>query len=177
MPKKAFSDEGSAPRAILGSEPSSPRSPARPVLDDPLLAMKLQIPRPRAQLVPRPHLIERLQRASTASLIFISAPAGFGKTTLLTQWLAHSDTPVAWLSLEPQDNDSVRFLTYLIAALQTVDAHVGTSALELLRSAQPTPPETVVTLLTNDLLRSAVGRFVLVLDDYTSSLLPPFSMP
>ena len=166
MPKQAFSDEGSAPGASLGPEPSSPRSPARPVSDDPLLAMKLQIPRPRAQLVPRPHLIERLQRASTASLIFVSAPAGFGKTTLLAQWLAHRDTPVAWLSLEPQDNDPVRFLTYLIAALQTLDAHVGTSALELLRSPQPAPPQTVVTLLTNDLLRSAVGRFALVLDDY-----------
>jgi len=133
---------------------------------DPLLATKLHVPRSRAQLVPRSHLVERLRRGMEYPLTLVSAPAGFGKTTLLSQWLAESVAPVAWLSLEPEDNDPARFLTYLVAALQTVDAQVGTTALELLRSPQPPPPETVVTLLTNDLLRRAVHDFALVLDDY-----------
>ena len=136
------------------------------VQPDRLLFTKLHVPRPRARFVPRSHLTELLQRGMEHALTLVSAPAGFGKTTLLAQWLAESDTLVAWLSLEPEDNDPVRFLTYLIAALQTVDAHLGTAALDLLRTPQPPPPETVVILLINDLLRSTVGDFALVLDDY-----------
>jgi LuxR family transcriptional regulator, maltose regulon positive regulatory protein len=140
---------------------------ARPnIFRDPLLYTKLHVPRPRAHLVSRSHLVKRLQQGMDYPLTLVSAPAGFGKTTLLAQWLAESDTPVAWLSLEPEDNDPVRFLTYLIAALQTVDAQVGTTVLDLLRTPQPPPPETVVALLTNDLLRSTVEDFALVLDDY-----------
>jgi LuxR family transcriptional regulator, maltose regulon positive regulatory protein len=133
---------------------------------DHLLDTKLHVPRPRTHLVHRSHLVERLQRGMECPLTLVSAPAGFGKTTLLAQLLAESDTPVAWLSLEPEDNDPVRFLTYLIAALQTVDAHMGTTVLDLLHTPQPPPPETVVTLLTNELLRSTVKNFALVLDDY-----------
>ncbi|HJT55028.1 MAG TPA: LuxR C-terminal-related transcriptional regulator [Ktedonobacteraceae bacterium] len=133
---------------------------------DPLLATKLHWPRPRSRLVSRFHLVERLQQGMQYALTLVSAPAGFGKTTLLAQWLTESGTPAAWLSLEPEDNDPVRFFTYVIAALQTVDAQVGTTALELLHSPQPLPPETVVALLTNDLLHSTVGDFALVLDDY-----------
>ncbi|HJT55856.1 MAG TPA: LuxR C-terminal-related transcriptional regulator, partial [Ktedonobacteraceae bacterium] len=133
---------------------------------NPLLATKLHPPRPRTQLVGRSRLVERLQQSMEHVLTLVSAPAGFGKTTLLSQWLAESGIPAAWLSLDPEDNDPARFLTYLIAALQTIDARVGTTALELLRSPQPLSPETVVTLLTNDLLRSTVGEFALVLDDY-----------
>src|SRR5439155_17764775 len=108
----------------------------------------------------------RLQHGMECALPLVSAPAGFGKTTLLAQWLAESDTPVAWLSLESEDNDPVRFLTYLIAALQTVDARVGVTILDLVRSPQSPSPETVVTLLTNELLRSTVKDFALVLEDY-----------
>ena len=140
---------------------------ARPAVQrDPLLATKLHMPRPRAQLVSRSHLVERLEQSMEYALTLVSAPAGFGKTTLLAQWLAESNASVAWLSLEPQDNDPMRFLAYLIAALQTVDAHLGTTALELLHTSQPPPPETVVALLTNDLLRSLAEGVVLVLDDY-----------
>jgi LuxR family maltose regulon positive regulatory protein len=88
----------------------------------PLLATKLHVPRPRAQLVHRAHLIERLQQGAERALTLVSAPAGFGKTTLLAQWLMESRMPVAWLSLEAEDNDPTRFLSYLIAALQTLDA-------------------------------------------------------
>src|SRR5215469_10058601 len=141
----------------------APRAPGDPLT--PLLSTKLHVPRPRAQLVSRSHLVERLQQGVAGALTLVSAPAGFGKTTLLAQWLAQSGAPAAWLSLEPEDNDPVRFLTYLIAALQTVDTHLGAAALELLRTPRPPPPEMVVDLLTNDLMRYAAGDYLLVLDD------------
>ena len=135
----------------------------------PLLATKLHVPRPRTHLVPRAHLVRQLQQGMARPLTLVSAPAGFGKTTLLAQWLVESGlpvAPVAWLSLETEDNDPTRFLSYLIAALQTLDAQVGTIALALLRTPQPAPPEAVLTLLTNDLIERGEGDIVLVLDDY-----------
>ena len=132
----------------------------------PLLATRLHVPRPRAQLVPRSHLTRRLQQGAERALTLISAPAGFGKTTLLAQWLAQSGMPVAWLSLEAQDNDPTRFLSYLIAALQTLDAQLGTTALALLRTPQPPLPETVLALLANDVMSRGGDDMVLVLDDY-----------
>ena len=132
----------------------------------PLLATKLHMPRPRAQLVSRAHLVERLQQGLARLLTLVSAPAGFGKTTLLAQWSAESGMPVVWLSLEAEDNDSTRFLSYLIAALQTLDAQIGTTALALLRTPQPAPPEVVLAVLTNDIVERGGGDFTLVLDDY-----------
>ena len=132
----------------------------------PLLATKLHVPRPRTQLVPRAHLIERLQRGAERTLTLISAPAGFGKTTLLAQWLVESDMPVAWLSLEAEDNDPARFLSYLIAALQMLDAQIGITALAMLHTPQPAPPETVLAVLANDLVSRGAADFALVLDDY-----------
>ena len=157
-------DNGKAP---AGETDANSALSARPGIQrDPLLFTKLRVPRPRPRLVPRSHLIERLQQGMECALTLVSAPAGFGKTTLLAQWLAESGTPVAWLSLEPEDNDLMRFLTYLVAALQTVDDQLGTIAFDLLRSPQPPSPETVVAVLTNDLMRSSVGDFALVIDDY-----------
>jgi ATP/maltotriose-dependent transcriptional regulator MalT len=98
--------------------------------------------------------------------MLVSAPAGFGKTTLLAQWLTQIGTPVAWLSLDAEDNDSTRFLSHLIIALQTLDAQLGTTALALLRTPQPAPPETVLAVLTNDLVERDTGDVILVLDDY-----------
>src|SRR5438552_15626537 len=134
----------------------------------PLLATKLHRPLPRAQLVRRPQLAERLTQGVMGPLTLVSAPAGFGKTTLLAQWFAESGMPVAWLSLEPGDNEPVRFLSYLIAALQTLDPHLGAVALTLLQMPQPAAAETVLTLLTNDVASHGRdgGDFVLVLDDY-----------
>ena len=131
-----------------------------------LLPTRLHVPRPRTHLVHRAHLVERLQQGMARHLTLISAPAGFGKTTLLAQWLAESDTPAAWLSLEAQDNDPTRFFSYLIAALQTLDAQFGTTALALLRTPQPPSPEAVLTVLTNDLMVRGEGEIALVLDDY-----------
>jgi LuxR family maltose regulon positive regulatory protein len=132
----------------------------------PLLATKLHVPRPRAQLVPRAHLLERLHHGVERTLTLVSAPAGFGKTTLIAQWLKERGMPVAWLYLEAEDNDPTRFLSYLIAALQTLDAQVGTIALAMLRTPQPPSPEAVMAVLINDLVERGGGDVVLVLDDY-----------
>jgi LuxR family maltose regulon positive regulatory protein len=136
-----------------------------------LLETKLYVPRPRPALVPRPRLSQRLDRGITSKLILISAPAGFGKTTLLTEWLAAGPAApaderlAAWLSLDRADNDPASFWTYVIAALQTVAPEVGASALTLLQAPQPPPIETVLTALLND-LGAITGDIVLVLDDY-----------
>src|SRR5437016_254089 len=134
----------------------------------PLLATKLHRPLPRAHLVRRPQLAARLTQGVMGPLTLVSAPAGFGKTTLLAQWLAESGMPVAWLSLEPGDNELVRFLSYLIAAFQTLDPHLGAGALTLLQMPPPASAETVLTLLTNDVgsHERDGGDFALVLDDY-----------
>ena len=122
-----------------------------------LLDTKLYLPRSPRGLVPRPRLRERLDRGATSTLMLVSAPAGFGKTTLLAEWLAAGpaaptdERSAAWLSLDQGDNDPVAFWTYLIAALRTVAPGVGASALALLQETQPAPIETVLTTLLNDL--------------------------
>lgn len=136
---------------------------------EPLLATKLHVPRPRPHQVQRARLIQRLQQGMERTLTLISAPAGFGKTTLLANWLASSAIPVAWFSLEPQDNEPTRFLSYLIAALQTHNPRLGKTAQALLSPMQSPPMETVLTLLINDLLTDGTvnqEHFVLVLDNY-----------
>ncbi len=136
---------------------------------DPLLATKLHVPRPRPHLVHRPRLIQRLQQGMERALTLISAPVGFGKTTLLSNWLTSRAIPVAWLSLEPQDNEPVRFLSYLLAALQTYDPHLSTTRQVLHYPLQPPLLEAMLTLLINDLLTggaTAQEHFVLVLDNY-----------
>jgi ATP/maltotriose-dependent transcriptional regulator MalT len=133
---------------------------------DPLLSTKLHVPRPRAQLVQRSSLVQRLQQGTAGVLTLVSAPAGFGKTTLLTQWQASTRRPVAWLSLEAEDNDPTRFLSYLIAALQTLDAQIATTALAMLHTPQPAPPEVVLAMVANDLMSREAQDFTLVLDDY-----------
>src|SRR5207248_7560403 len=142
--------------------------PSRTQRDPPssLLATKLHVPRLPASFIRRARLLERLQQGMERALTLISAPAGFGKTTLLAHWLAESGTPVAWLSLEPEDNDPVRFLSYLIAALQRLDPHIGTAVLPLLQASRPAPLERVIALVINDLIAGAARDFALVLDDY-----------
>lgn len=91
----------------------------------PILATKLYIPPARPQLVPRPRLIQRLNEGQDRKLTLISAPAGFGKTRLISEWVAVCGRPTAWLSLDEEDHDTARFLTYLISALQTIAPNVG----------------------------------------------------
>jgi LuxR family maltose regulon positive regulatory protein len=136
-----------------------------------LLETKLYVPRFRPGLVPRPRLSERLDRGTASKLVLVSAPAGFGKTTLLAEWLAAGQAApaderlAAWLSLDRADNDPVSFWTYVIAALRTVTSGVGEGALALLQAPQPSPIETVLTAALND-LGAIAAEIVLVLDDY-----------
>jgi LuxR family maltose regulon positive regulatory protein len=151
----------------MSAQEAVPSLPER--LHDVRLVTKLHVPHLRPQLVHRRRLIEQLHQGMQATLILLSAPAGFGKTTLLAQWLAERERPSAWISLEPEDNDPVRFFSALIAALQRVDPQLGTSALACLHPSPPSPtpsPETVVALLISDLHQQAPRDFALVLDDY-----------
>ena len=105
----------------------------------PLLTTKLHVPTIRPKLVSRPRLIERLAEGLHArrKLTLISAPAGFGKTTLAGEWVAGCERPAAWLSLDDGDNDSTRFLAYLVAALKTIAPNIGEGVLNVLHAAQP----------------------------------------
>jgi LuxR family transcriptional regulator, maltose regulon positive regulatory protein len=138
-----------------------------------LLAAKVHAPASRTQFLARPHLVAQLHAGLAGTLTLISAPAGFGKTTLLTQWIAETRLPVAWLALDPEDNQPARFLTYLIAAIQTLHPQIGATALALLQTPQPAVPEAILTLLSNDVMREASGDFAVVLDDYHLIEAPP----
>src|ERR1051326_1698801 len=122
------------------------------------------MPRLRPNMVSRPRLIERLSAGLHRRLTLISAPAGFGKSTLVSEWTLELGRPVAWLSLDEEDNDPTRFLTYLVAALRTVAPAVGEGILGALQSSQPPPAEVLLVALLND-LTTISDSFVLVLDD------------
>ena len=151
-----------------------------------LLPTKLYYPQVRPGFITRSRLIEQLNSGLGGKFTLLSAPAGFGKTTLLAEWIDDLRLPIldlrlpeaeqnrqssivnrqfSWLSLDEHDNDLTRFLTYLIAALQTAAAAVGQSALPRLQSNQPIPAETILTLLIND-LSQLDGKLGLILDDY-----------
>jgi LuxR family maltose regulon positive regulatory protein len=154
------------------------------------LATKLYVPPPRPHIVPRERLVERLRSGLTGKLTLIAAPAGFGKTTLVSAWLASLSSElkvlssevsqvkqaqnsklstqnfqVAWVSLDVDDNDPTRFWTYVIAALETIYPAIGATALALLRSTQPPPAEVLLTSLINAITPMATTA-ALILDDY-----------
>ena len=130
-----------------------------------LLTTKLFVPSVRPELVSRPRLVERLREGAHRKLTLVSAPAGFGKTTLVSEWATSVEQPVAWLALDEEDSDPARFFTYLIAALQQVDSTIGQGAQAMLQSSQLPPPEALLTTLINDV--AAISQsFILVLDDY-----------
>ena len=140
----------------------------------PLLTAKLYVPPPRPGLVSRPHLVARLNEGLAAGrkLTLISASAGFGKTTLLSEWIflntesrMHSRT--AWLSLDEADSEPLRFFGYLIAALQTIQPELGLSALAALQTPRPPPVTGLLTGLLNE-IAALPDKFILVLDDYHS---------
>lgn len=151
-----------------------------------LLSTKLYIPPVRPQLVPRPRLIERLGEVlhHTTGVTLVSAPAGFGKTTLVAEWLRQlkdegggmkdekkklQPYQAAWLSLDEGDNDPTRFFTYLVAALQQIDSRIGPTVQEMLQAGGPQllSSESLVTILINDVVAyCGEGRLILVLDDY-----------
>lgn len=130
-----------------------------------LLTTKLFIPKARPDLISRPRLIEQLNKGLHRKLTLISAPAGFGKTMLVSDWITNCKRPVAWLSLDRGDSDPRRFLGYLVAALQTVSTEVGEGVLGMLQSSQPPPTESILTALLNE-IATVPDNFVLILDDY-----------
>lgn len=130
-----------------------------------LLATKLYIPRLREGYVARPRLLERLDAGMQTHLTLLSAAAGFGKSTLLSEWSHVTGTPTAWLVLDAEDNETTRFLTYLIGALQTLYPEVGTTLLTALQTLQPPPMEQVVATLVNELV-AIEQDFALIIDDY-----------
>ncbi|MFO7543987.1 MAG: LuxR C-terminal-related transcriptional regulator [Trueperaceae bacterium] len=130
-----------------------------------ILMTKLFAPPPRAELVDRPRLLEMLDEGARQGVTLLSAPAGFGKTTLVSAWLAARGDLAAWLSLDVADNDPVRFLAHLVAALQTVAPDVGSGVLAALNAPGPVATERLLTGLVND-VAVVPGDLVLVLDDY-----------
>ena len=136
-------------------------------MSTPILATKLYIPLPRAKLVIRHRLIERLNEGLHRKLTLISASAGFGKTTLVSEWIAGCNRPVAWLSLDEGDNDPARFLTYLVAALQTISKDIGTGVLGAIQTSQPLTAinDVLLATLLNE-IAAVQDNFILVLDDY-----------
>ena len=145
----------------------------------PVLGTKLHVPAMRRRLVPRPRLTDRLRAEPTSMprLVLVSAPAGFGKTTLIAQWLASGEhgeaepepagpSPrVAWLSLDAGDSELRRFLTHLVAAMQATSPGLGAEALALLENDRAFPAQAVLVSLVNDLDELA-GSTVVALDDY-----------
>ena len=146
-----------------------------------LLLTKFYVPHLRAEHVLRPRLTRRLDDVLARKLTLVCAPAGYGKTTLIAEWVAgravthgtgatgasgHVSVPrVTWLSLDAGDSDPVRFLTYLVAALRQIDSAIGRSVESMLQGIPPPPYEALLTALINDLV-SVPFPFILVLDDY-----------
>jgi LuxR family maltose regulon positive regulatory protein len=140
--------------------------PSRESPGEPILATKLHLPPARPNLVARPRLLERLEQGfATARLTLLSAPAGFGKTTLLSGWLAGSPHAAAWVSLDAGENDPVSFLNYLIATLRTIEPEIGETARQVLRSPQRPSLESILATLINELCTLAQD-LVVVVDDY-----------
>jgi len=142
----------------------------------PILDTKLYIPPASPHMILRPRLVDRLNKGLHRKLTLISAPAGFGKSTLISEWAAccgreGPEAPgeqklcVAWLSLDEEDSEPGRFLTYLVAALRTVAPELGTGVLGLLQSSQPLPIEPILIALLND-ITTISSKIILVLDDY-----------
>jgi LuxR family maltose regulon positive regulatory protein len=156
--------------ALLPGERGSTLDAARqrfpaPAQPEPLLAAKVTVPPLRPGLVSRARLIEALNQQSGSRLLLLSAPAGFGKTILLTQWSAQSRWRVAWVSLDASDNDPIRFWRYLATSLETVAPGVGQEALELLQGRQSAPIESMLVSLLNRLAFLS-EEMALILDDY-----------
>ena len=130
-----------------------------------LLSTKLHIPSHRPGIMPRSRLTERLDAGLGGKLTLVSAPAGFGKTTLVGEWVRICGHPAAWLSLDKDDNDLSRFLTYLIAALQRIDSEIGVDVQAILEESLSPQFEILLTRLVSE-IEAIPEQSILVLDDY-----------
>jgi LuxR family transcriptional regulator, maltose regulon positive regulatory protein len=133
--------------------------------DRPLLRTKISVPHIPPDFVHRPRLTERIDRGVIGPLTLLAAPAGFGKTNLLTEWTEQTDLPVAWLTIDSDDNELSRFFRYLIGALQILEPRLGEEALDFIQSTRDSGVEVGLTLLINEI--AALSKdLVLVLDDF-----------
>jgi len=149
----------------MTQRPSRKKSSDSKAAQFPILETKIYIPAPPQTLVQRARLVQRLNEGMKCKLILISAPAGFGKTTLLSDWIQQSKMPVAWFSVDKGDNEPVHFLNYIIAGLQTVESNIGQSTRNLMKSLQLLPIQSILINFINDVI-SIPKDFALVLDDY-----------
>lgn len=131
----------------------------------PILTTKLYIPSIRSEIVSRPRLSEKLNTGLHRKLTLISAPAGFGKTTIVSEWAVDSKLPVAWLSLDDGENDPTRFIVYLVAAIRTIAPDFGNDVMGMLQSPQPPPVDSILTTILNE-ISGIQNDFILILDDY-----------
>ncbi|MCF8035280.1 MAG: LuxR C-terminal-related transcriptional regulator [Desulfobacteraceae bacterium] len=130
-----------------------------------LVQTKIRIPPLRTQVIGRSRLIQRLDAAKNQKLTLLSAPAGFGKTTLLSDWAKSQPEDIAWLSLDEEDNDLISFWTYFVAAIQNVYPNIGLSAMQMLDSPSGIPVKAVVKILINEIFEKQES-VILVLDDF-----------
>ena len=130
-----------------------------------LLTTKLFVPPSQSNRVSRPRLFECLDQVPEYRFTLISAPAGYGKTSLLADWLDQNQLPAAWLTLDEGDNDIVYFMKYLAASLQKINQNIGRAAVSMLASPHAPDYRTILTSLINDILAEK-NDFVLILDDY-----------
>src|SRR2546428_112478 len=140
---------------------SSSRAPER----DLLLATKLHVPQTRPDLLSRPRLLDRLEEGASHGLLLVSVPAGVGTSTLLAQWARSTKRKVAWLSLDPDDNDPARFWRYLVAAIEHVHPGLQQKVLPLLAAADQWTSDAIVATLVNE-LAARPAELTIVLDDY-----------
>jgi LuxR family maltose regulon positive regulatory protein len=157
---------GYAPEVRRGLDSFLVEAPAvRPVI--PLTKTKLFSPRVPRTIIPRPRLVSRLNQCVRRPLTLISASPGFGKTTLLAEWVAQSKDPVAWVSLDRSDNDEYRMVDYILNSVRNVlpDSNEGKEALGLLHAPHPVQVPVILGSLINDLIPTP-GHLILVLDDY-----------
>lgn len=142
----------------------SDNRPDGAALQSSLLTTKLYPPPRRIDLVQRPRLTERLNESLQRQLTLISAPAGFGKTTLLSEWIPRSPRCVTWVALDKGDNDAIRFWSYVVTALQTLQADLGKNTQALLDSPNSPTIETILTSLANEII-AFPDALALVLDE------------
>ncbi len=155
-----MAQSGSGP-ALLERE----SDPLLPEQSEPLLRTKLFIPPARSNQVTRPRLLELLNGGLDRDLILVSAPAGYGKTTLLSSWLHATGISSAWLSLDKYDNDPLHFLQYFLSALHQIVPTVGIDLLNMLQGIRPPPYEALLSLVINEIDQQG-APCVLVLDDF-----------
>jgi LuxR family transcriptional regulator, maltose regulon positive regulatory protein len=143
----------------MAEPPTAPLDLAAAGARDELLATKVNLPRTRPDRLARSRLVQRLDEGMSRPLVLVCTPAGFGKTTLLADWAADAPLPVAWLSLDSDDNDPMRFWRYVVAALDRVVGGLGEQVVPLLSPGSGTSTHGVVTAIDGALFGLLAARW------------------